>query len=103
MKTFLVLFILLFSSSVFAGTIKGGIAHDCASLQRAYDNRDQVLLNQYEQAILGFISGMNVAYNTDAGEDVDEDTIVQVAINYCKNNPFSKIVAAADHVYELLK
>ena len=100
MKTFLTFFVLLFSSSVLGGTVKGAIAHDCAELQRAYDTQDKVLLYQYKQAVLGFISGLNVGLNTNAGEDVREDTIFQIAINYCKKNPLKLVVAGADYAYD---
>ena len=102
MKTLLTLFVIFFSFSVFGGTIIGGVALDCASLQKTYDNNDKVLLNQYRQAVLGYISGLNVAKNTDAGWDVNEDTIMQVAVNYCKNNPLKKVADGAHYAYDQL-
>ena len=98
-KIYLILF-LFFSVLVHGGTIKGGIAHDCAQLQKAYDNQNNHFLNQYQQAVLGFLSGLNVAFDTDKGFDIDEDTLFQVVINHCKDNPIKMIGAAVDFVYE---
>ena len=98
-KIYFILF-LFFSVLVHGGTIKGGIAHDCAQLQKAYDNQNDPFLNQYQQAVLGFLSGLNVAFDTDKGIDIDGDTIFQVVINHCKDNPIKFIGAAVDFVYE---
>ena len=101
MKTFLTLFVLLFSSSVYSYTALGH--SKCGDVLAAHDKKNNVAKFQLIDWLNGYITGRNAENNSQNGKGVGDEGIYYEAINLCKKSPLSTIPIIALELYEKLK
>ena len=99
MKIILILFILLFSHSVFAigYNTKGD---DKCSFILKHDRENHPSIEQKVASwIQGYFTGRNYGNDIQKGRDYDYDTLYFLVIKYCKDNPSKHLSTAAEDIY----
>ena len=98
MKKLVIIFLLCFSTGLFADyLIKGSGHHGCADL---ISNDHSQAKEQYKQWLLGYVSGLNLATQQKKGEGINEDGIYYLVLNHCKQNPLENISGVAKKIYD---
>ena len=82
-----------------AYTVKANI--DCPDVLK--EDANPTFSAQNHWWVLGYITARNFEADADVGKGVDNDTIYQMLIEYCTNNPNDDIDDASIFIYESLK
>ena len=109
MKKLILIFIILFSSRVYAidALVKGRL--DCGSFLSGCDS-SLLQIDCQSQTIWaeGVITGLNIANTalenrkSHVGKDVSSDTIKHAIIKYCRDNPLKDTMDATLDIYNQL-
>ena len=100
----IILIVILFSYSTFSKPlILGGVAFRCGEMISKIENdNSQIQKQRFMLSIMGYISGLNVAFNTQAGKGVWGDSLYYETLNNCKKNPMWSVADATDATYNKL-
>tara|TARA_R100000664_G_C2690182_1_gene94604 strand:- start:251 stop:589 length:339 start_codon:yes stop_codon:yes gene_type:complete len=103
MKKLILIFIIIFSSRVYAQDIAYLHILDCGKFLSGCDEHLSHINCQAQTAwAQGYISGLNAAKYLGmslAGKDVSHDTIKHSLIKYCRDNPLDDTGHAAHDIY----
>tara|TARA_B100001123_G_C15030647_1_gene915248 strand:+ start:88 stop:423 length:336 start_codon:yes stop_codon:yes gene_type:complete len=100
----IILIVILFSYSTFSKPlILGGVAFRCGEMISKIENdNSQIQKERFILSIMGYISGLNAAFNTQAGKSVGGESLYYETLNNCKKNPLWNVAEATDATYNKL-
>ena len=104
MKRFLMIAVmsLLLSGNANAGTVIGGVSLPCGMLVKSNDEYNFQRIGEFKQAILGMISGINSAMDTNAGSGMGEMEIFKSVLNICRKDKSRSVSQATQDFYFIL-
>ena len=100
----IILIAIFFSYSAFSKPlILGGVAFRCGEMISKIENDDpQIAKERFTLSIMGYISGLNAAFNTQVGKGIGGESLYYETLNNCKKNPLWSVAKASDATYNKL-
>ena len=93
-----VLIALAASAPAAAYTVKSAV--ECPDIVREDSEENFREMNKWW--LMGYFTARNYMIDAEVGSDIEDESIYQMALDYCRSNPSSDWDDAAIHVYDLL-